>query len=110
MPLQRKRVKAVTGVGDKLKRLTPEEYEHAVQDYAHKLFKDIADGKKVAPKISADMSQPSSAKDFIALAEKTTECARLRIYQRAPVKDKFHPKTKKPVMKFQPWPLQEVAA
>lgn len=110
LKVARKRVKAVTGVGDKMKRLTPEEYEQAVQDYAHKLFKDIAEGKKVAPKISADMSQPSAAKEFIELANRTTQCAKLQIYQRAPVKGKVNPRTKLPVMKFQPWPLREDAA
>ena len=103
----RKRVKPVKGSGKNLVQLTAEEWESEVTKYAKHLFDAIATGKKAAPKISADMTQPSAAKEFIALAKKTTVCTDLRIFQRAPVKGRTNPKTKQPIMKFQPWPLVE---
>lgn len=106
----RKRVKPVKGSGKNLVQLTAEEWESEVTKYAQKLFDDIKAGKKTAPKISADMTQPSAAKEFIALAKKTTVCENLRIFQRAPVKGRTNPKTKQPIMKFQPWPLVEDVA
>ncbi len=99
----RKRVKTTKGSGKSLVRLSAEEYELAVTSYAEKLFAELSQGKKTAVKISADFTTPNAANDFIELAKKTTTCAALRIYQRQPVKGKFHPKTKKQVFKFQPW-------
>jgi hypothetical protein len=99
----RKKVKMTKGFGKNLQQLTQAEWEEAVQTYAEKLFEDYATGKKVPVQISGNMTTPNAAKDFIALAKKTSMVAALRIYQRQPVKGRINPRTKEPVMKFQPY-------
>ncbi|PKH56542.1 hypothetical protein CXF83_15140 [Shewanella sp. Choline-02u-19] len=101
--IAKKRVKMTKGSGKNLVRLTQDEWGAAVNTYAAKLYEDYSKGIKAPAKISADMTTPSAAKEFITLAMRTSTCSALRIFQRQPLEGRFHPKTKQQIMKFQPW-------
>lgn len=98
-----KRVKMTKGCGKNIEKRTQSEWEEAVKTYAEKLYQDYAKSKKAPVQISANMTTPNAAKDFIALAMKTSTCSALRVFQRQPVEGCIHPKTKEHVMKFQPY-------
>ncbi|WP_345882663.1 hypothetical protein [Shewanella algae] len=79
------------------------EWQLEVEQAAEQDFERYVSGRGKLPKLSSDMAMPASCNNFIELALATGKAARLSIYQVQPVKGQFHPKTKQPVMRYQPW-------
>ena len=85
------------------RRLTPEEVEAWRAREAERIF-----ARAKARQVSASFSAPQYCEDWIALANRTTRAARLKIMVRDTKVDKtgavvLNKKTKRPVMTWRAW-------